>query len=73
MDILDKATAELKCAIDDYLYSRDDLHTDEELIALADEMIVKMLAYMRVAIGVLVIQDEIIEESYTYDEKRILC
>ena len=72
MDLLNKATADLKGAIDDYLYSRDDLHTDEELIALADEMIVKMLAYMRVVIGLVVIQDEVIEESYN-DEKRILC
>ena len=48
MDLLDKATADLKCAIDDYLYSRDDTHTDKEVIALADEMLVKMLDYVRV-------------------------
>lgn len=48
MDLLDRATADLKCAIDDYLYSRDDTHTDKEVIALADEMLIKMLDYVRV-------------------------
>lgn len=48
MDLLNKATADLKGAIDDYLYSRDDTHTDKEIIALADEMLMKMLDYVRV-------------------------
>lgn len=48
MERLNEASTDLKEAIDNYLYSRDDTHTDKEIIALADEMLIKMLDYVRV-------------------------